>query len=162
MLHGFDLGLERFALGVECGAVAGNLGALPGEKREEFGELVEGGAGRLLRGRRGECAFDADERLLLLVEEFAGVVEAARLFFEAAELVFEGFDAVVGREVEEGGARGDVEEGDLRGAAAGDLERLLDECGGEVVEHELLLAGGGDVECGGARDDRAVGVNGDG
>ena len=49
----------------------------------------------------------------------AGVVEAARLFFEAAELVFEGFHAVVGREVEVGGARGDVEDGDLRGAAAG-------------------------------------------
>ena len=162
-LGGLGLGGEVFELRVERLVLGGEFGAVLLEKREELGRFLDGEAGRaVLGGRGGGGDFEVGERTFLRFQDGAAVVEHAALFGEGAEFVLDGFHALVGREIDVGGARGHVEDGGLRGAAAGDLERLVEEGGGEFFERDLDRAGGREVERGRAGDDRAVGVNGHG
>jgi len=141
--------------------IGDELAALFAQEAEQLGEIFEGGAGGVLVGRRGEDGFGAAERGSLLVEELAVIVEAAPLFLQAAEFVLQRLHPLVGRKVEIGGAGGDVEDRGLRRAAAGDLQRLFDQGGWQVGEHDFERAGRGHGDGRGARDDGAIGINGD-
>ena len=132
-----------------------------GEEDEGGGEFGEGGARGVFGGRGDERGLDLGEGGELGFEEAGAVVEAAALLEEGVEFVLEGFEAGVGRDFQEDLARTHVEDRGGGGAAAGDLEGLVDEGGGETGEGEFVHAGG-ELGGGGAGDDGAVEIDGGG
>ena len=161
VLGGAELVLQLLALFIERGALGDEAGFLLGKIAERIGELGQVGSRHVLGGRREERGFHPVEHGILGLEHAAAVIEPAHLFLQATERVLEFLHAGVGREIDVGLPGGDVEDEGLGGALAADLERALVERLGEIGEDQF-----GDpaaqLEAGGAGDDGAVGVDGDG
>src|ERR1039457_7007364 len=85
------------------------------------------------------------------------VIPRAALLLQAADLPLQLLDPRVGREIDVGRLRVDVE--DRRGrASAGDLQRLVEEAGRQALERQGVLSRG-QLDIGNARDNGAVGVD---
>ena len=146
--------VERLALGRE-------FAALFFEENQEFRRLLNRQAGRgVFVGCGGRGGLQLAERAILRFEHRAAVIEHAALFRERAQRVFDSLHPLVGREINIGRARRHIEDRHLRRTAAGNLQRLVEESGREILKSDFRRAGRREIELGGARDDGAIGVDG--
>ena len=95
---------------------------------------------------------------MLLVEGGAAVGKHAQLFLQLLQFVLQRADAFVGCGFEPLLVCGDVEDRHAGGAAARDLERVVDQRGRQFLEDELLFTDS-KIDGSGAGDDRAIQVN---
>jgi len=100
----------------------------------------------------------AFHKLALLAQNYSAIVEGALLLLQSAELLFQLLHTGIGREVDIGGLGIDVEDGGARRAAAGGLQRLVEQRGRQALEDDRMLPGS-QFDRGDARDHRAVDVD---
>ena len=97
-------------------------------------------------------------KVALFVENPSAIVEPPLLFLQFLQLFLQLLDSLVGREIHVGGLGVHIEDGDARRAAAGGLQRLVEQPGRQALENERLLATD-KFDRGHAGDDRAVEIN---
>ena len=161
-LQVFALVVERLCLARDLseGFLGINVKLLPFVERGPRGgaAAVRGITAKRVNNGSGGGEEHAFHEIALLAEDLPAVIQRPVLYQKAFELLLQFLDPLVGREIHVGGLGVHIEDGDARRAAAGGLQRLVEQPGRQALENERLLATD-KFDRGHAGDDRAVEIN---